>query len=229
MALKDDLQTEVATIFQSQWSLRDGRDVPMSENLKLANDGVKIEGCVLYADMDGSTAMVDTLPAPVAAEIYKAYLLCAARIIRSEEGQITAYDGDRIMAVYIGDTKNTRAVRSALKIKWAVSHIVNPALAKQYSSLNFTLQQVVGIDCSELLVARTGIRGSNDLVWVGPSANHAAKLSSLSEQPYSTIISSAVFNKMNQNVKSASDGRQMWEQRSWKGMTVYRSSWYWRF
>lgn len=229
MALRDDLQTEVATIFQSQWSLRDGRDVPISENLKLGNDGVKIEGCVLYADMDGSTAMVDTLPAPVAAEIYKAYLLCAARIIRSEEGQITAYDGDRIMAVYIGDAKNTRAVRSGLKIKWAVSHIVNPALAKQYPSLNFTLQQVVGIDCSELLVARTGIRGSNDLVWVGPSANHAAKLSSLSEQPYSTIISSAVFNKMNQNIKLASDGRQMWEQRSWKGMTVYRSSWYWRF
>lgn len=227
MALKDDLQNEVTRIFQSQWDLRDGRDVPTSDDLKLANDGVKIEGCVLYADMDGSTAMVDSLSAPVAAEIYKAYLLCAARIIRSEGGQITAYDGDRIMAVYIGDSKNTRAVRSALKIKWSVFQIVNPALAKQYPSLNFKLQQVVGIDCSELLVARTGIRGSNDLVWVGRAANHAAKLSSLSEQPSSTFISDHVFKKMHQNVKTASDGRQMWERRLWKGATVYRSSWYW--
>jgi len=39
----------------------------------------------------------------VAAEIYKTYLHCAAKIIRSEGGSITSYDGDRIMGIFIGD------------------------------------------------------------------------------------------------------------------------------
>jgi class 3 adenylate cyclase len=85
---------------------------------------------------------------------------------------------------------------------------------------------VVGVDTSELLVARTGIRGANDLVWVGPAANHAAKLSSISEQPYTTFISSDVYNDMNDAVK-VTKGQNMWEQRTWNGKTVYRSSWYW--
>ena len=41
-------------------------------------------------------------------------------------------------------------------------------------------KQSVGIDTSELFVARTGIRRANDLVWVGRAANHAAKLSARS-------------------------------------------------
>lgn len=46
--------------------------------------------------------MVDTEAPEFAAHVYKSYLACAARVIRSENGTITAYDGDRIMAVYTG-------------------------------------------------------------------------------------------------------------------------------
>lgn len=227
MGLADDLKTEVAAIFRAQWTTREGQIVPDTPNLKLANDGVTLDATVLYADIDGSTNMVDSQTAQFAAEAYKTYLLCAARLIRSEGGTITAYDGDRVMAVFIGDRKNTSAVRCGLKIKAAVKDIINPAIKAQYNS-SFELQQVVGIDTSNLLVARTGIRGSNDLVWVGPAANYAAKLSSISEQPYSTFISAAVFNSMNKEAKVSSDGRPMWESRTWRGKSVYRSSWSWR-
>src|ERR1035437_9966358 len=180
MGLSDDLKKEVAAIFRGVWSVRAGQGVPDTPDLKLTNEGVTLDATVLYADIDGSTNMVDSKSAQFAAEVYKTYLLCAARLIKSEGGVITAYDGDRVMAVFIGKSKNTSAVRCGLKIKSAVLEIINPAI-KPYDS-DFTLQQVVGIDTSELLVARTGIRSSNDLVWVGPSANHAAKLSSISEQ-----------------------------------------------
>jgi class 3 adenylate cyclase len=226
MGLADDLKTEVTAIFRAQWTTREGQVVPDTPDLKLANDAVTLDATVLYADIDGSTSMVDSKTAQFAAEVYKTYLLCAARLIRSEGGAITAYDGDRVMAVFIGGLKNTSAARCALKIKAAVTEIINPAIKVQYNS-DFQLQQVVGIDTSELLVARTGIRGSNDLVWVGPAANHAAKMSSLSEQPYSTFISSAVYDKMMDTVKMSSSGQNMWEARSWRGKTIYRSSWYW--
>ena len=225
MGLADDLKSEVCTIFRTSWTTRDGQIVPDTPDIKLGNDGVTLDATVLYADIDGSTNMVDKKTAQFVAEVYKSYLLCAARIIRSEDGVITAYDGDRVMAVFIGSSKNTSAVRCGLKIKSAVLEIINPGIKKQYNS-DFKLNQVVGVDTSKLLVARTGIRGSNDLVWVGPAANWAAKLSSISEQPYSTFISSAVYEKLHQSVKETK-GEAMWEARSWKGKTVYRSSWYW--
>ena len=58
MGLKDDLEKEVAQVFRSQWSYRDGTVVPDAEDIGLGNDGVKLEGTVLYADMSGSTNLV---------------------------------------------------------------------------------------------------------------------------------------------------------------------------
>lgn len=130
MALGDDLKSQVKKIFSEQWIARDGRQIPDSDELKLSNDAVKLDGTVLYADLSGSTKLVDTYKDHFAAEIYKAYLHCAAKIIRSEDGVITAYDGDRIMAVYIGDSKNTSAtiVIISLRISRARTRLVEKKL-----------------------------------------------------------------------------------------------------
>lgn len=229
MGLLVDLNTEVEQIFKEQWKTRKGQVVPGSEDLKLCNDAVLLDGTVLYADLSGSTYLVDNNKQHFAAEIYKTYLHCAAKIVRSEGGTITAYDGDRIMAVYIGDSKNTSAARSALKIYYAVLYIINPAIKKQYPNSNYEIGQVTGIDTCKLFIARTGIRGSNDLVWVGKAANYAAKLSTL-PSTYSTYITSEVYDVLNKEVKISSDGRSMWERAIWNQMNnkiIYRSNWWW--
>lgn len=229
MGLKEDLETEVKKIFKEQWTSRDGQVVPEAEDIRLGNEAVKLDGTVLYADLSGSTNMVDSRKSFFAAEVYKTYLLCAARLIRSEGGTITAYDGDRIMAVFIGDLNNTSAVRCGLKINGAVQNVINPALKAQYPDTDFTVRQVVGIDRSPLWVARIGAKGDNDLVWVGRAANYAAKLTEL-DADYPTWITGDVFRAMRDNVKFGENGGAMWEQRFWTAMNnmeVYRSNWYW--
>jgi uridylate cyclase len=134
MDLADELVGEAKRIFRERWTRRNGTVVPEAESLKLSNDGVDLDAVVLYADMSGSTDLVDTHSATFAAEVYKAYLYCAAKVIRSEGGEITAYDGDRIMAVFIGEMKNTRSVRSALKINYVRGQIVNPACEAIYNT-----------------------------------------------------------------------------------------------
>ena len=52
---------------------------------------------VNVSDLSGSTNLVDTQTPHFAGEIYKTYLMCAAKIIKEQGGTITAYDGDRIM------------------------------------------------------------------------------------------------------------------------------------
>jgi class 3 adenylate cyclase len=176
MGLKEDLEKEVAQIFKAKWSERDGQRVPEPEDLTLANDAVKLDATILYADMSDSTKLVDGHKPWFAAEVYKAYLTCAARIIRDNGGAITAYDGDRVMAIFIGSSKNSSAAIAALKINHAVLHIINPAIAVAQPDVTFRLGHVIGIDTSSLFAARIGIRKYNDLVWVGRAANYAAKL-----------------------------------------------------
>ena len=133
------------------------------------------------------------------------------------------------MAVYIGDLKNTRAVRSALKISYAVSYIVNPAHKAVYKDSLYTLKHVVGVDTSDLYVAKTGVRGANDLVWVGRAANYAAKLATLPDS-YQTYITKEVYEAMINDVKVSSDGRAMWEAVRWNTFddrTIYQSNWWW--
>jgi class 3 adenylate cyclase len=229
MALNDDLDKEVSAIFKAAWDTRAGTVVPADDSLRLGNDGVELDATVLYADLADSTKLVDGHIASFAAEVYKTFLHCAAKIIRQEGGTITAYDGDRIMAVYLGTAKNTSAARTALKINYAAEHIINPAMRSQYSSGTYVLKHVVGIDGSKLFVARTGVRGANDLVWVGRAANYAAKLASLPDA-YTTYITAQVHNNMNDQVKIATDGRQMWEAVHWNNFDnsiIYRSNWWW--
>jgi class 3 adenylate cyclase len=230
MALKEDLEREVATIFRSQWSERDGQVVPEPENLRLGNDAVKLKGTVLYADMTASTRLVDSEPPSFAAEVYKGYLTCAARIIKAEGGVITAYDGDRIMAVFINNSPNTSAAKAALKVNHAVLNIINPALARQYPDKSYRLGHVIGIDTSPLFVSRIGVRNDNDLVWVGRAANYAAKLCAISE-PNTAFITGEVFNALHESAKLGGEPKQMmWKPRQWSQMNnmgIHSSSWTW--
>jgi class 3 adenylate cyclase len=225
MTFKDDLFAASKKIFTDRWTTTDKRVVPSPSDLGLGNDAGRFEEMtVLYADMDGSTQMVDTYSWSFSAEVYKAYLHCAAKIVKAQGGVITAYDGDRIMAVFTGDSKNSNAVRAAIKINAAVEQVVNPALRSVYNDTSFQLKHSIGIDMSEIHVARIGVRGDgdNDLVWVGRAANHAAKLTTLATPGYPLWISGDVYGRMNASLQTSA-----WEPRLWTAMnnaSVYRSN-----
>lgn len=116
MALDTELATEINTFLSTNWQARDGQKVPEAEEIKLGNDAVQLHATVLYADLAESTQLVDGYKAWFAAEIYKSYLHCASKVIRSEGGVITVFDGDRVMGVFIGERKDAAAARAALKI-----------------------------------------------------------------------------------------------------------------
>lgn len=231
MALLEEIQEEVKEIFKTKWELRDGNVVPEPDDVQIGNDAVCFDGAVLYADLADSTALVKGFKDSFAAEVYKAYLVSACRLIRFNNGVITAFDGDRVMAVFIGDLKNSSAAKTALMINYVVKEVINKFIKEQYPKTEFQMQQVVGIDTSKLFIARTGIRGSNDLVWVGRAANFAAKLCALREGIYVSYITEDVFNALSDTSKNGGNPKRcMWEKVLWtsQGINVYRSSWHWK-
>lgn len=118
-----------------------------------------------------------------------------------------------------------------MKINHVVKKIIQPAYAAAYSSSPITINHCVGVDTSQVLAIRAGIRGSNDIAWIGRSANHAAKLTSL-PHTHSCYVTAAVFDRMNEEVKlGGADKRAMWEKVTWNAMNgaiIYRSNWTWK-
>ena len=103
------------------------------------------------------------------------------------------------------------------------------AIKQAFPDATYTVRHAVGIDASDLFVARTGIRGSNDLVWVGRAANVAAKMCGLRHGGNFVYITKEVLDKLNDSVKysSGTPKQWMWESFPWDGQTIYRSSWVW--
>lgn len=226
MALETELEKYVKATFAEPWTTKSGRKVPETDDLPLNNQATVIEGTVLYADLADSTPMVKNFKPWFSAEVYKNYLHCAARLITHFGGVITAYDGDRVMGVFIETNRNTAAVKCGLNIAHVVENVINPAMHAEYT-VDHNVAQRVGIDTSSLFIARTGIRGSNDLVWVGNAANNAAKMAALSTG-YSTYITPDVYNDLDGSAQS-SGSNSMWNNlgSSDMGYTIYGSNYRW--
>lgn len=231
MSLKDELATYVNSVFTDTWTRRSGQKVPSADEIALKNEAVELDATVLYADLAGSTELVEDKYDWVAANVYKSYLYCAAKIIRKNGGTITAYDGDRIMAVFIGGDKNSMAAKTGLQINWATKNIVLARYRRKHPQTTYELKQRVGVDTSKLFVARTGIRGSNDLVWIGNAANHAAKMAAL-PTTHPTYITHDVYKMLFDWAKlggSTDPKKNMWTDlgSGALGYRLYGSSWTW--
>lgn len=228
MGLKADLESDVNSVYGVSWTRRNGQVVPSDTDIKLGNDGVDLTAAILYADLSDSTKMVDKYKDWFSADNYKTFLICASKIIKSEGGEIRSFDGDRVMGIFIGDSKCTAAVRCALKINWAVKKIIQPKINSTYKDCSYVMKHVVGVDISDVLAARAGIRGSNDLVWIGKAPNYAAKLTGLSDDT-PTWITHRVYDLMNESVK-LSNGNNMWVEKIWTPMNklkIYCSTYFW--
>lgn len=229
MGLADDLRKYAANTHQTSWKRRAGQRVPDTDDVALGNEAVDLDAVVLYADLKDSTGLVRGYKDWFASEVYKNYLYSVSRIITSHGGSITAFDGDRVMGVFIGEDRFDQAVKVGLKINWTVLNILQPAIKAKYPNVTYTLKQKVGISASKTMVSRTGIRGSNDLIWVGNAANYAAKLAAL-HTTYPTYITADVFAGLsNSTLYGGNPRRLMWtDLGSGEGFgKIYGSTFWW--
>ncbi len=229
MSVADDIRNNSKDTFGSAWAVRDGLVVPAASDLKMSNDAVQFKtATILYADLDASTNLVEKKKWEFAGQVYKTFLYAASRLIRNRGGSIVSYDGDRVMSVFISQSQRNDAVACALEINYAVKNIVQTELQKNWKT-DCKIRHVVGIDTSTVRVARTGVRGDNDLVWIGNAPNLAAKLTSLNaDNP--TWITKHVYDYLNDGQKLGSKGENIWRKWQWDQHNkdeIYSST-YWR-
>lgn len=237
MAISDELQSSVDSILVTPWNAQDATVVPNTESIALEGGAKQLEATMLYADLSESTALV-SCNRKMAAKVFKCFLSCCTKLIRHNNGHIRSFDGDRVMGVFIGDYKNSSAGKCALQIKWAFDNVIKPKLENQLENQfeklrdgTYKLGYCTGIDVGEVLVVRSGIRGSNDLLWVGRAANIAAKLSGI-RQPdnFKSFATEASYEKFSDDVKFGPQGESMWTRFDpyQNAGIIYGSTWHWK-
>ncbi|MGW6006202.1 adenylate/guanylate cyclase domain-containing protein [Oerskovia enterophila] len=206
------IESSVDQIFSTPWNITDGLVVPETEDVVLRNGGRRVDAAYLYADLAGSSKLAQSLNPEAAAKIIKAYVSTASRILRNQNGHIRSFDGDRVMAIFMGDNKEDRAVRAALGINWAVYEVIRPAIKSGFSDGQdfYAIEHGVGVDCGEALIVRGGIRDHNDLISIGASPNVAAKLSDIRAGNGSLHITDRVKSELSAQHLQFSNGAPVW-------------------
>ena len=234
MKSSTEIIDRVCTFLKNQWQTHKCEVVPDASQISLDTDAGEFEGAVLYADMADSSELVRKYAKQFSARIYKAFLQSVCETIQNNGGSITSFDGDRVMAVFIGNRKCSDSAKTALQIKYIINQL-NERIVKECPNSPFLINYAVGVDVSDLFVVKTGIWGHNYLAWIGNAANMAAKLSEIRGRPAKTFISKRLFERLNDNSKyniSKEGGKEcMWTRSDIEvlGQQVYESNWFWVF
>jgi len=236
VSVATELTAKVRDIMNATWNSRTGQVVPEQETVALANGAVQLDAVFLYADLARSTQLARDFDPSVAAKIVKSFLSSVTRLIRLAGGEVRSFDGDRVMGVFIGAAKETAAATCALKINYAVKHIVRPQAEAQFPSLTqkgFVFDHCTGIAGSPVLVVRGGIRNNNDLVFVGAAPNLAAKLSQTRNGGWSTYMTWNVHAKLDPSARYGGAPRQdMWAAAKCtlgvEQWDCFASTWWWQ-
>jgi len=192
-----ELEIEVLQTLRDGVQVTKTKSIPDIEQLALvANTVSEVEVAILYSDLVGSTKLVENRSSVDAVRIHKAFLRCATRCIAGFGGKTVSFDGDRVMGLFAGDTKEVRAIECALMIDRLVRQTINGR-----GAINPGIRQVTGIDVGAVHATRAGIREQNDIVWVGPAAFKAAKLCAIRRSDSSLHVSERVFRRVAQDPK----------------------------
>lgn len=234
MSFKDDLMAARDSIVGTAFNVRSGTVVPTTADVGY-NEAVKLSATYLYADMADSSGLVAVSPPETVGKILRLYLDLSVRIIRRNDGHIRSFDGDRVMAIFIGDQRYDAAVKSAMQIKWACSDLIQPKIKEKYKGVQesgWVVRTGCGITSGDALIVRGGVRqSSSDLVSVGVAPNLAAKLSDVREEPYNVRIGAATYRNLSDKAR-LSKGVDMWSgtydlKMGGKSYKYYRSSYHW--
>lgn len=207
-ALESKLVDEINLIF-NETNKEQVRIYNIDNDLEFTNI-INVECASLFADFGGCTNLIDKFDNKFSTWLLKSYLKCVSLIITDSGGIISAFEGDALMGLFVGSSKEIKAVQCAFKIQWAVVNIIQPMIDKLYSEKNYKMAQVVGIDSSDLSAIKTKVWNHYDILWVGRSVNYSANLTQYNNENYSTYITSDVYSKLSEELLS-NDGDILWE------------------
>jgi uridylate cyclase len=233
MALSDDLNKDITEIFTETFEVSSGWSIPTTADVTFDNQGKKIRLVSLFVDIRKSTTLVSAMGLESAARMYKAYIRGITKIVRARGGEILSFNGDGVVAGFVGVSASNAAVLSALNLCCFLFHQLKPWVDQVLiwtSSPELRFDFGIGIDAGDVLVVKAGMKGedNHDLVWAGNPVNYSVKVSSLASDPYRLYVSDLVFDRIHHSLKESKEGNFIWDAWWWteKSKLLWRTEWW---
>ncbi len=133
--------------------------------------GSRQPATMLFCDIRGYTAFSEENEPGLVVEVLNFYFQHLATLVKEHQGDIDKFVGDQILAVFVGDDAERRAIECALAMQARMT-----ALAADRPSWNLSVG--IGINSGEVIMGAMGSRERMDYTVLGDAVNLAARLCS---------------------------------------------------
>lgn len=195
--LKSPLTKKFSPILCTQLNMRLKRKTLLLKRIREITNGLtmpdiaevtigsakKMMAAVLFFDLKDFTSRAATLGNEKTLFVLNHIIPNVMYIVKRWNGEIEKNTGDGIMAIFGTETRNVYliardAIEAAMTIRYFMQELVPPVLSEN-GIQPFSFR--IGIDMSDLLIARIGIDKNNFLTVVGWAANSASRLQGLAQ------------------------------------------------
>ncbi len=233
MSLKDEITDKVDAYMRSKYEITDAYVIPDKQSISFGAKAKKLNAVVMYVDLRASRNLLSGNTPLLTCRVHKAFLYAVSKCIRDQQGELRSFNGDSVLSFFKGDDAEKRAVKAAMKAKYAVVKIINPIVKeKAEKKLDFG----IGIGRGEIHVVKSGIAGNEiyqDLIWVGWPTYYAFEYGNIARSPKNIWISKNVYNVIKDDDSMIySNGKNMWiysdnHTFSFGNVRVYKTSYWW--
>lgn len=151
-----------------------------------------ISAVIWYFDLQGFTAMSETLPGPEIIALLNDYFAEAVEVVESKGGNVLKFMGDGMLAIFDLDAlpdARMIAVEAAVDLRDRVETMNAERTAAGQPITGFTL----GLHAGDVLYGNIGGRTRLDFTVIGPAVNTTARILGMSDPVgQKIVISSAV-------------------------------------
>jgi adenylate cyclase len=187
LAIREQIARNVASTYLGETA---GHQV-LTGHIK-RGDYETIDAVVWGADLRDSTGRIERLGMERYLALLNGFLECAAGAVQDCGGEILAYPGDAVLAIFRADDPANAAcaaLESAAEFRRRV-YDVNENLAEAGAE---PLRAGLGIHRGELAFGNIGTGGRQAFTAIGPAVNVVNRLETMTKnQPYPVILSDAV-------------------------------------
>ncbi len=164
-----------------------GQFVPEEVARTLLSEGGSIQSetaqaTLLYSDIEGFTALTESLGATKVVAILNAYFSAMVEALESYHGVVTQFHGDAILATFNVPIDNKGHARSAIM---AASAMLGTVKTQQFAGHQLRIR--IGIDSGPVVAGAVGAAGRLSYTVYGNPVNLAARLERLNKE-YGTSL-----------------------------------------
>ena len=165
--------------------------------------GEEMRIAILFADISQYTPFAEALPPYDVIHVLNRYFFLAGQAIGRNNGIISDYVGDGLMALF-GLERPEQAALDAVKAAlglFAAVETLNPYLETMY---NRHFQIRVGIHCGEVVVGTIGVNNMEKVAAIGDAVNLASRIEAANKEVGTNfLISQEIYAEVREQVEIA--------------------------